>query len=251
MSSTKPHFRNYWDVYGGFSAVFKSRYFWGAFGLTVLTGPWWFGGSWWERVLAIEPTMLGFSLGGYVMLLAVGSERFMELLAKAGQESGSALVGVSAAFVHFIMVQFMSLVLALLFVASQERFWAAHNLQTSLWLKGARAVQEGVTMLVFFYTLTTGMAATLRIFSLTNLYVAMARQPHELPGESAANPLFVTLVEPQPTAIARIPATGLLSLTLQRLVALQRKSIISDWGARNLAGPPARVTASASPASAV
>ena len=65
-------------------------------------------------------------------------------------------------------------------------------------------------MLVFFYTLTTGMAATLRIFSLTNLYVAMARQPHELPGESAANPLFVTLVEPQPDSHRTNPSNGVI-----------------------------------------
>lgn len=198
MSNFKSPFRSYWSIYGGTAAVLSSGYFWTAVGLTCATYQWWLNSNWWERVLAIEPSMLGFSLGGYVMLLAVGSERFMELLAKAGEVTSSALVGVSAAFVHFIMVQFASLVLALIFIASEETFWTTHKWQASPCLHMARAAQEGVTMLIFFYTLTTGIAATLRIFSLTHLYVTMVRASCEELGESVEHPLFVKIV-PEPT----------------------------------------------------
>lgn len=190
-------FRSYWDAYGGFSAVMRSRYFWLAVVLTAATYPWWVNKPWWERVLAIEPTMLGFSLGGYVVLLGVGSEKFMELLARAGRENGSAFVGVSSAFVHFIIVQFVSLISALLFVATEETFWSTPGWKNCGCLYTVRIAQQSVTLLLFYYSLTTGIAATLRIFSLSNLYVAMVRTSPPDRGEEKSSPLYVTVVAEQ------------------------------------------------------
>lgn len=202
--SLTPRFRSYWANYGGTKAVFSSPYFWAACSLTLITYRWWSSHNWWERVLAIEPSLLGFSLGGYVLLLAVGSERFMELLARAGPEDDSALIGVSAAFVHFIAVQFSALLLAIVFVATEEAFWSSVNFSSMPCMRTLRTSQAGLSILAFFYSFTTGIAATLRIFSLTNLYAAMARHAQSTMerGASKDNPLYVTIVpkRDKPTA---------------------------------------------------
>jgi hypothetical protein len=167
-------FRSYWSVYGGFGAVFASAYFWAAVSLTAVTSFWWLHGIWWDRVMAITPNILGFSFSGYLLLLAVGSEDFMKLLARAGGRE-SALMDVSATFVHFIVVQFTALILTLLFIAVDEGYWSksgsSHSPCDCIYY--FRSAHEGLAVLAFWYSITTGFAATMRIFGLTNLYTAM------------------------------------------------------------------------------
>ncbi|WP_179121742.1 hypothetical protein [Salmonella enterica] len=40
----------YWKIYGGAGAVFKSRYFWCAFLMTVILYPSWSHQGWWNDI---------------------------------------------------------------------------------------------------------------------------------------------------------------------------------------------------------
>ncbi|CPR67045.1 Uncharacterised protein [Salmonella enterica subsp. enterica serovar Bovismorbificans] len=71
----------YWKIYGGAGAVFKSRYFWCAFLMTVILYPSWSHQGWWNDILSLMPNLLGFSLGGFAMWIAIGDEAFKKIKA--------------------------------------------------------------------------------------------------------------------------------------------------------------------------
>jgi hypothetical protein len=57
---------------------------------------------------------LGFSLGGYALLVAVGDENFRALISGEDEDGEpSPYMEVNAAFVHFILMQLLSLIFAL------------------------------------------------------------------------------------------------------------------------------------------
>jgi hypothetical protein len=75
--------------------------------LLVLTSHFWWTQDWWELPISILPNLIGFSLGGYAILLAFGDEKFRKLLVperKATPSPGAPTLymTVSAIFLHFI-----------------------------------------------------------------------------------------------------------------------------------------------------
>src|SRR5699024_306750 len=105
-----------WSAYGGIKALLLSPYFHAAVILTAVTAPTWMHPSWWELPIRVMPSVLGFSLGGYAIWLAIGDRRFRELIAGEGRgEKTSPFMMVNAAFVHFIILQFLSILYAIVF----------------------------------------------------------------------------------------------------------------------------------------
>ncbi|WP_460049328.1 hypothetical protein [Sessilibacter sp. MAH2] len=106
--------KRYWKSYGGFKALFRSYYFYGAIFISLILAPHWLNSEWWKHVLSIMPSVLGFSLGGYAMWIALGDENFRKLIS-GGSESGgpSPFMSVNAAFVHFILLQILAILSAL------------------------------------------------------------------------------------------------------------------------------------------
>lgn len=166
----------YWRTYGGFAALFSSAYFYIAIILSALMAPAWIGNPWHEIVLSVMPNVLGFSLGGYALLVAIGDENFRALISGEDEEGeASPYMEVNAAFVHFIMMQLLSLICAL--------FSSAYYFKLDQNGKVAEVVNElgipleelvlmgnfiGYTM--FIYALLTAVAATLSIFRVSSWY---------------------------------------------------------------------------------
>src|SRR4051812_44736417 len=100
-------FQKYWRDFGGVRALLNSPYVWSSFGITVMLSPFWAKDGWWETVYSIVPSLLGFTLGAYAILVAFGNERFLKLITTklAGGAELSAYESTSAAFVHFVVVQ--------------------------------------------------------------------------------------------------------------------------------------------------
>ncbi|KZM38564.1 hypothetical protein OA92_23160 [Marinomonas sp. SBI22] len=105
----------YYKAYGGFGALLKSYYLYGSFFISIALFPHWSASGWWDDVLSIMPNLLGFSLGGYAMFLAIGDEKFRSLIAgDDGDEDGaSPFLSLNGAFVHFIVLQVVALFIAL------------------------------------------------------------------------------------------------------------------------------------------
>jgi hypothetical protein len=153
----------YWRTYGGPRAILTSPYAHAAVLGTALAFPRWWGSQWPGDVLTVLPSVLGFSLGGYAMLLAFGDAAYLKFLAGPGQRTVSFFERVSAAFVHFIVVQVAAIFFAL---AAQGYLDADDTL-------AAKAV-SALGYLLFLYALATAVAATFAIFRLTSLYRVFA-----------------------------------------------------------------------------
>lgn len=104
----------YWNAYGRKNALLASLYFWTSLFLAFLIifvdifkeNTW----QWQKDVISIIPTVFGFSVGGFAILIGFGNEKFREKMCyKKKDKNFSIYIKVNAAFFHFIFVQFSCL----------------------------------------------------------------------------------------------------------------------------------------------
>ena len=71
--------------------------------------------DWQGTVIATLPSILGFSLGGYAILVGFGDAAFFSIICKKmAEEKYSLYMRVNASFLHFILVQCVALIYAVL-----------------------------------------------------------------------------------------------------------------------------------------
>lgn len=159
--------KNYWKTYGGFKAVRGSPYLWISFALSViltLFGTEWY---WYLEAKNILPNMIGFSLGGYAIMLAFGDSYFLQTLKDAKhseakeKEEFSAYLGISASLAHFVIVEIVVLIIALFYDALSIN----NKIAAFLGCWG------------FLYALSLALAATLAIFFLSRMYDKLPHPP--------------------------------------------------------------------------
>lgn len=165
-------FHRYWQSYGGWSTLIRSPYFHAAVVLTAITTHTWTEKEWWSQVLSILPSLLGFTIGGFTLFLAVGSDKFRTLLsAKDPGESASMMEMISASYVHFIVVQTLAIVCAI--VAAATYFPPPDFLLSAIEAVGLPGVRTitilrligwGFSYLVFLYAIALVVAACMAIF---------------------------------------------------------------------------------------
>lgn len=169
-------FGKYWKLYGRGGAFFTSPYLHVSLVLSLLMHSFVFTEKWVELSLAVIPSVLGFSLGGYAILLAFANERFLAIISRG--KGSSPLLRLSSAFVHFIVVQILAVTVALLYSSSPveslpldvklfiiEQVPYAKNIYTYLKLAFSSL---GLVLLV--YALATALAATMAIFRVSTWY---------------------------------------------------------------------------------
>lgn len=170
-------FGRYWQAYGGGRALVRSPYLHLSLVLLALTYPIWSAPHWWDAVINVLPNLLGFTLGGFAMFLGFGDEKFRALLAEADDddpEAPSLYVGMCATFVHFILVQ----VLALLFALLAKAWWFPFP-----WPATVAAALPALNMTsgaagfgLFLYAITSAVAATMHVFRMATWYEQHQRQ---------------------------------------------------------------------------
>lgn len=170
--------KRYWLAYGGFSALWRSFYLHSALVLLALTFNTWAapvcqpGGScsfWWEQSIGVLPNLLGFTLGGFAIFIGFGDEKFKnELAAPEPSSEPSVYLTLCATFVHFILVQ----VLALIFAVVAKSWWFYTEWMDPVrdalpWMNGvAGAIGYGL----FLYAITSVVAATMQVFRIAGMY---------------------------------------------------------------------------------
>jgi hypothetical protein len=154
-------FRDYWQMFGGWSALLGSTYLWFA----VLIGSFlvWFKGSikWDDTALSILPSLLGFTVAAYAILVAFGDEKFKQVLViypKASERSF--FLTVNGAFCHFIVIQCMALVYAVVF--------------KTLGLNAIKYQWIGIVLLMYSLFLT--IAVSLAVLKIAKIYQTLIRQ---------------------------------------------------------------------------
>jgi len=133
-------------------------------------------GDWADLALSVVPNVMGFSLGGYAILLAFSNEKFLSII--SGKASVSPLMNISSAFVHFIVIQFLSILFSLVYKSSPaENFPLEYKIFIVEWVPYFLGVYHILVyvvsflgLILFIYSLTTAVAATMSIFRLSIWY---------------------------------------------------------------------------------
>lgn len=172
-------FGRYWAAYGGARSLARSFYLHIAIVLLLMTVHTWLAPvcdkegvctGWWEQSLSVLPNLLGFTLGGFAIFMSFGDDRFRSLLAMPSKDPGkpTVYVEVCSAFVHFIVVQVLALIFAVL--AKSWVFYAAWMNPVREFLPYLNAIGGFFGYGLFLYAITSVLAATMQVFRISNAY---------------------------------------------------------------------------------
>lgn len=144
----------YWEYYGGWSALISSPYLHASILITILLcWPAWACGKgpWYDISCSALPNLLGLSLAGYAILMSLGSDKFLKLIAgKFGDNKPSPFMEANGAFVHFVVVQVLALVVGFVGKIAERQ-------------TGAIAF---FGVLLFVYSLSLGMASAFAVLNI-------------------------------------------------------------------------------------
>lgn len=172
----------YWRAYGGFTALVRSIYLHAAIVLAAICANAWLTPGWWDQVTSILPNVLGFTLGGFAIFISFGDEKFRRLLAEQDEDEGedapTAYIQLCATFVHFILVQILGLLFAIIAKAMYFPWDRAPKAFMELlpWLNGVVGF-SGYTL--FIYSLTSALAATMHVLRIASMYEMVQRSEQD------------------------------------------------------------------------
>jgi hypothetical protein len=181
MESKSP-LGKYWYAYGGFTALIKSKYFWFSIAYTlILFRSWAVGNQWWNDVLSIVPGLLGFSLGGFAIWVAIGDDKFRSLIVGSEDpKEPSPFMEINATFAHFIVVQIIAIFLALFaksyFFSYQETREIMNFLGEWAWVIYISKLLYFICYFFFIYAIASGLATVFALFSVSSWYDEMKSQ---------------------------------------------------------------------------
>lgn len=184
--------RLYVSEYGGLRKVALSPYTHLAIITTIVCFAKWHGENWTAIPLAVLPALLGFTLAAYALLLGFGDESFRALLAlndlpeepSQGATKGNMLMGVAAVFLHFVVIEVVALICA---IVGEATPLSAFGLSAAAAKVLALIhIPSGVTphrifafcgLLAFNLSVFTALAAALNIFHVVGWYVEYINRP--------------------------------------------------------------------------
>lgn len=176
----------YFAEYGGWNSVFASKYFYAAVAVSGL-GYWYFQQpKWWDLVTSVVPGLVGFAIAGVAIFVSLGSDALRSIIAgkEAGSTATSPFIAFMSMFTHFIMVQLIALVLALV-----AKFFYETASPPS-----AALVDVGVTLrpifwwlggLFFCYAVMLCLSLATEIFRLATMIDDFQSQENEIAAEEA------------------------------------------------------------------
>lgn len=162
----------YWSIYGGVWAILSSPFFHAAIVVGIISTPFWSAEKWWETILGIVPDTIGFTIGGYAILVAFGDEDFRKRIAgkRHQKDEESPFMDVSASLLHSVILQATCMLLAL--VANSIFFLSPAGLGDSaswVWYLPA-GLFSFIGYTTFLYALFTIVAVGLNIFRVSRWF---------------------------------------------------------------------------------
>jgi hypothetical protein len=135
-------------------AIISSPYLHVSIACAGICFPLWWGSQEWSGIaLGAIPNILGFSIGAFAVILSFGQGALESM--KDRDEAKSRYLGLIASFVHFIIIQSMSLVVSILGKAWPSRIIGF----------------IGTTLAL--YAILLAVAASFRLFRLARVYNQM------------------------------------------------------------------------------
>ncbi|CAI4202106.1 hypothetical protein MWMV10_MWMV10_00613 [Acinetobacter baumannii] len=182
--------KQYWKAYGGWVALFRSPYMWIAFIVSLMNYQFSQNENWIDTPLAILPNLLGFTLGGYSIWLALGNTSLNEILAEKERDEDipSEFMVVNASFVHFIFLQILCLFL-LIFIKTTVlketiifSIWGCYSPVVSSVL-GLANLFNWFTFFLFLYSILSMLGALFALLNIASvldiLYRHSAEKKHQ------------------------------------------------------------------------
>lgn len=181
-------FSKYWQAYGGIWDLIRSPYLHLAILLTMLTYGVWSQPKWWELVISVIPSLLGFTLGGFAIFLSFGDEKFKALLAEKNEGASrgqfSQYVILCVTFVHFILVQVLAFVYAI--IAKATWFYYPWPSLIKDILPYLNLIAGAIGFCFFLYAITALIAATMHMLRIATWYEMYSESRKKLQ-ESSGN----------------------------------------------------------------
>lgn len=106
--------REVWASYGGCSALFGSPFLHLSILFSLLSFGTWRSGDWWDLGLGVVPAILGFAIGTFAIFVALGDEKFREMLAKGGKLRVKSVRDIYVSFVFLITLQAIAVLFCML-----------------------------------------------------------------------------------------------------------------------------------------
>jgi hypothetical protein len=161
-----------WRAYGGFAAMVRSPYLHAALVTTLICFKVWMSPGWWTMPTSILPDVLGLaSIIVLAFFTSVGDVEFKKFLMDPHEnDTGDPppYIKFCAAFVHFILVQIVALLFAIIvkaiyfpWVNAPEFFKAALP-----WLNGTAWF---IGFFLFVYSITGVLAVTINVVRLASI----------------------------------------------------------------------------------
>lgn len=165
-------FVRYWHAYGGWYALRVSPYLWISILFSLASFGLWTNEGWWRTVQSVIPSLMGFTLAGFAIFIGLGNDEFRRFIAvrDADSDDPSPYMCASAAFVHFALVQAFALLLSLILESAYQVQIPAVLIPASDLMDVARYVAWGIGFTIFVYSLMTGVAAAMAIFSVVTWF---------------------------------------------------------------------------------
>lgn len=148
----------YWHSYGGWMSFVTSPYLHISIFITVIACPKFVCPKepfWYSLPLSVLPNLLGFTLGGYAILLAFGDEKFKSVIAgKEPDGEPTYYMTMNGAFIHFIILQAITII-----VAALGNIWG---------IKTGPLAWAGFCL--FIYSVLSAVAAAMAVLNTADLF---------------------------------------------------------------------------------
>jgi hypothetical protein len=181
--------KQYFTAYGGLQTILLSPYFHVSIVLSILSYKFWNDALLYNLIITVIPSILGFTIAAFTILFGIyGTTTFKVLVTPEKGESVTLWKVVSSTFAHFIIVQIVTLIIAIL--ANAHPFRGLLQLMPSLnecyfaatFLYAMRMVSGIALTVLFYYALTLALATTLSMFRLTAWLELEPRDPNKKTG---------------------------------------------------------------------
>jgi len=168
----------YWAAYGGIGALARSPYLHLSIVLSAASYGYWLAPGWWDTPISVLPNMLGFTLGGFVAFVGFMDPDIRSAIAGRRPEDPhdfSPFIKANAAYVHFLLVESVALISALVAKTTHSPSAGAglmHVISSALHISAARMgvavrVYWAASFLTFIYALVLLVPSITTVFRIS------------------------------------------------------------------------------------
>ena len=147
--------------------------------ITIITFNTWWNKNWWETVIEVIPNFLGFTLGGFAIFISFSNEKFLYILNQKDNYNDKDeipyYISLCATFVHFIVVQTISFLYAIIVKSLQFEIPIDLSLEFNNFICYANKISGFIGYFLFIYGILAMIAATMHVLRIAYMFSAFSQ----------------------------------------------------------------------------